>query len=493
MDEPQRDQAPAADLVAHVQDAMLPDSLPVPQGAAVAGRYLLADDAAVAGGDWFDAIVLDDGRIVVCVGDVTGSGPEAATAMGELRAVFGDRVRDHGDLAGTVVALDRRTSWAPEGRGATICAAILDPRTGELTYGTAGHPPPVVVDHAGHASYLPVTGGPPLGAVGSQLPTATHQLEVGDVVLLYSDGLLDRPGCAAGQSAAELLRVLTEAVTGAGNDADEPLIDRVCRDAIDVLTGRSGYCDDIAVLALQRTELVAPLRLRLPAIADSARVARANVGDWLRRLHITVLDDLSVRHAVSELVANAVEHAYDEPGVQHEVRVTVQLRADGLLEMTVADDGLWREPTANNDSRGRGLAIVRGFTDELQVDRGRAGTCVLVRHRLCRPAAMLRAVGGTSPGLIHGPDFSVHVDGTRVRASGNVEGEAAAQLQRTLDRSSQGGTRPVDVDLSEVSLLGSAGVQVLVEARAAGDVRLIAPVGSAAQHVLELVRVPYES
>ena len=246
MDQSPRAQAPAADLVAYVQDAMLPDSLPVPQGAAVAARYLLADDAAAAGGDWFDAIVLDDGRVVACVGDVVGAGLDAASAMGELRAVFGDRVRDRGDLGATLRALDRRTRWAPEGRGATLCAAILDPGTGDLEYCTAGHPPPIVVDEAGRASYLPATGAAALGATEGGFPTATHRLRVGEVVLLYSDGLTDRPGSSPARGPVQLVRALSGAIAEGKPDASEPLVDRVCRDVIDAFTGRSGYRDDVA-------------------------------------------------------------------------------------------------------------------------------------------------------------------------------------------------------------------------------------------------------
>lgn len=494
MDAPWSHDPFVSDLVVHLQDAMLPTDLPVPQGVTLAARYLLADDLGIAGGDWFDAIVLDDGRVVACVGDVPGAGPAAAIAMGDLRTVFGERVRDRGDIACALDALERLAGRAAEARGATVCVVALDPWTGDLTYCTAGHPPPIVVDASGRASYLPTTGATALGGgAAGGFRTAEHHVAPGDIVLLYSDGLVERPGRTSGQSTAELLWVVAQSVAGPHPETDEPLVDRVCRQVLDVLVDSTGYRDDIAMLAVQRVQPTPPLSLVLPAVPDSASTARADLGEWLARLHVTTLDDLSVRHAVGELVANAVEHAYVDPDVHDQARVRVELGVDGVLELEVADDGAWRAGRPSPGDRGRGLALVRGITDELRVQRGTDGTRVTVRHRLRRPAVMLRGVAGEPRGDEAGRSFRVDVDGTQVRARGDVGDEEAEQLRTALDRSSQAGTRAIDVDLSGVSLLGSSGVQVLVEARAAGDVRLRTPVGSAAQHVLELVHVPYET
>jgi anti-sigma regulatory factor (Ser/Thr protein kinase)/anti-anti-sigma regulatory factor len=344
---------------------------------------------------------------------------------------------------------------------------------------------------SGRTTELKTTGAAALGAADGRFPTATHQLAPGDIALLYTDGLVERPGRTPAQGTAELMQAVADATTGP--TTGEPIVDRICRETLEVLTRSSGYRDDVAVLAVQRVGATAPLHLVLPAVPDATRAARADLGEWLARLHVTALDDLSVRHAISELVANAVDHAYDDPGVDDQVRVDARLRPDGVLEAQVADDGAWREPAVTGQARGRGLAIVAGFVDELQLNRGPAGTRATVRHRLRRPAMMLRGYVEERAGAPGPPEFRVHVDDTRLRASGHVGDEAALKLQRLLDRCSQGGTRPIEVDLADVSLLGSAGVQVLVEARAAGEVRLFAPRGSAAQHVLDLVQVPYES
>lgn len=486
---------PEADLVLRVHDALLPKGIPVVPGVEVSARYLLADTHV--GSDWFDVIPLDDGRLVVCVGDVVGDGVEASAAMGGLRTVFDDRVRDDGDLATALGALERRARRAPETRATTICAAVFDPATGQLLYCTAGHPPPVAVDHAGRASYLPTSGALPLGSGDGTFPTLTHHLEPGELVLLYGDGLVRRPGRTPEEGAAELLEALSGMVAGPAADrvdtADDQLADRVCQGTLELLTGVTGYDDDITVLALRRVEPIAPLRLELPAVPDAARAARAELGDWMASLHVSVLDDLAVRHAVGELVANAAEHAYERPGVRDQVRLTAVLEPNGVLAVEIDDDGRWRDRLDLPANRGRGLALVRGFMDDLTLERDERGTRATIRHLLTRPAVLLRGVPSGRLAAAAVRHFSLVVNGTRLLVAGDLDQEGADELRRALVLSSQGGTRALEVDLSEVRLLASVGVQVLLDARAEGEVRLLAPAGSPAQHVLELTRVPYDA
>lgn len=482
------------DLVLRVHDALLPKGIPVVPGVEVSARYLLAETHV--GGDWFDVIPLEDGRLVVCVGDVVGAGVEASAATGGLRTVFDDRVRDEGDLAAALRALDRRARHAPETRATTICAAAVDPASGDLCYCTAGHPPPIVVDPFGRASYLPTSGAVPLGSGDGTFPTLTHHLRRGELVLLYSDGLVKRPGRTPAEGAAELLEAVSGSVAGRldGTDGtDDQLADRVSRGILELVTSATGYDDDITLVALRRVEPIAPLLLELPAIPDAARAARADLGAWMAPLHVSVLDDLAVRHAVGELVANAAEHAYEQPGVQDQVRLTAVLEPTGVLAVQVVDDGRWRDRPDIPGNRGRGLALVRGFMDDLTLERGEFGTRATIRHLLTRPAVILRGVPSGRLGPVVARGFRLEVDGHRLAVVGDLDQEGADELRRALILSSRGGTRALEVDLSGVRVLTSAGVQVLLDARAEGEVRLLAPAGSPAQHVLELVQVPYEA
>lgn len=477
-----------------LQDSLLPDGLPIVSGVQVAARYALSQSPDTAGGDWFGAVPLPDGRLVLCVGDVVGRGVPAAVAMGKLATMFEERVRDTGDVGAALAALDRRARRVQEAHAATMCVAVVDTTSGSVSYCTAGHPPPMIVDAAGEATYLPPSGGGPLGS-GLGHPFVEHLLAPQELLLLYTDGIVERPGTALTQSAAELAGAVSRAYGGAGARPGEQLADRVCRTPVDQLAGATGYCDDITVLAVQRVPPAAPLDLHLPADADALRRVRAELGDWLLGLGVSPLDEMALQHAVGELVTNAVEHAYPDPSSpEAHVGFRVELSHDGLVDVHVSDRGRWREPREHDGSRGRGLAMARGFTDELLLEHDENGTRARVRHRVLRSAVLLTGEGA-EPAAHPGRPLAVEEETGRMRITGILDHRSSDELRRRLARAGRGGTRPLLVDLSEVDLLSSAGVQVLFEevwasAHDAG-LQLFAPTGSPAQHVLEQVRLPY--
>ncbi|WP_182523721.1 SpoIIE family protein phosphatase [Nocardioides dongkuii] len=491
----QRRLAAASDNLVSLQDALLPESLPIAPGLRLAARYLLAEDGARAGGDWFDAVALEDGRVVLTVGDVVGHGVRASVVMGELRTLFEERVRLDGDIVAALEVLERRASRVPQARAATVCAAVLDPADGSFEYCTAGHPPPLVVSPTGDASYLPVTGA---GALGSGMPfrSQRHVLAEGDLVLLYSDGLVERPGRSAVQNTLDLSRVAAEVVRAAA-DADEPAAAAVARETVARLIRETGFGDDITVLAAQRATPPDPLTMTVPAFPDTLRAVRQNLGDWLAGIGVGQLDELALQHAVGELVSNAVEHAYEPDRARQEAVVSVRaaLLAGGVVEIEVSDRGTWRPPGPAG-TRGRGLAMASGFSDDLHVVHGEQGTRAVLRQR---PTTAVDLLTGATIGGATGPDepMGMRQEDGLVELSGALDQRCADELRRRLSHATRGGIIDVVVDLTTVTFLGSAAVQVLFDAMLTGRegerpaLTLVAPPGSAAQHVLEVVRLPY--
>ncbi|MER7274393.1 SpoIIE family protein phosphatase [Dactylosporangium sp. NPDC000244] len=484
----------ARDVVDALQQALLPRGLPLLPGARVAASYLLAGAGTAAGGDWFDAVPRATGTLALVVGDVVGHGVAASGVMGQLRAVLQDRLDDGAGPAEALAAADRFARRVPGARAATVCVAVLDTTSGAVEYCTAGHPPPLLVTAAGEPRFLAPSGAGPLGT-GGTFPVATARLDVGDVLLLYSDGIVERPGRTVAAASDEFARVAADAVAGRALHApDVTPAERACTQTVELLVRTTGYRDDITLLAAQRTVPVEPMRTDVPADLTRLGALRKTLGSWLEAVAVTGEDAFAVQHAVGEVATNAVEHA--PPGGS--VAVTARLTPLGVAEITVAGPGPWREPRRVSE-RGRGLALSSQLVDELTMDRSGRGTVATLRHRVTRPAALLGAAG-PGPADVAEPDEDMSIvdsqDGSTVLVAGPVDAATAERLQHELLYRSRGGTVPLTADLSGVTHLASAGVAALhaIAARhRAHDtaLTLLAPPGSPARHVLALVALPH--
>lgn len=505
-----------SEVVTAMQDALLPTDLPVLPGVEVAARYLLQENLTSSGGDWFDAVPLGDGRLALVVGDVVGSGVLASGIMGQLRAVLHERLASGASGPDALVSLDRFARSLPEAQAATVCVAHLDGGTGELAYCTAGHPPPLVLDSDGQTRYLPATGGRPLGvshraATRDDFPAGEERLGTDAMVLLYSDGAVERPGRTSTENTVELARVVgtIRETSLDAKSATQLEVDRVCERTLDVLAWLSGYDDDITLLAAQRVPAIVALDTRAPAVPASADRLRGELGRWLDSLSLNELDRTVLVHAANELASNAIDHAY--PGHAGDERppwAVVELRAEllstGVVEVTVCDNGSWRDPDLSERYRGRGLALTAGLVDELDVTQGgadrRQGTVTRIRHRVRRAASLLSPMTGRAA-YAQPPEvpfsLSRHEREHRLDVAGAVDEAASDQLLAVLRTMSRGGAVTVTADLSKVTQLPSVAVRALYEAHSQmqgqAELRLVAEMGTPAQHVLDIVGLPYAS
>ena len=369
-------------IVAELQEALLPTALPVLPRARIAARYLVAGQEQAAGGDWFDAIPLDGGAVALVVGDVVGHGLSASAAMGQLRAVLAELLAAEDDLGRVLRRTDAFAARMPSLRAATLVLVVLDPAAGTLRYTTCGHPPPLVIGVDGKARYLEGTGTGPLGT-GSPPVLASSALAPGELVLLYSDGLVERPDQTIAEGMAELAVVATDAAANRRarprdrpneHGADPGAAERVCQLSVEVLT-RTGHTDDITALAAQwLADPVPPLRLALPSVRSSLTTARDSFADWLSRLDATADDADALHLAMVEMVTNAIEHAYprEAPGI---IELDASLGSDGSVTCLITDHGTWRPPDPADADRGHGLMVAGHVVDKLLVShpRRRAG------------------------------------------------------------------------------------------------------------------------
>lgn len=206
------------------------------EGLHIAVRYRPAEEDHLVGGDWYDAVVLPSRQVLLSVGDVAGHGIEAATGMVVLRNALRGLATTGAGPAQILSWLNTVAHHLTENVTATAVCGLYDPDTRTLRWARAGHPPPVLVRDQ-RAATLPMVGGLLLGA----LPDAKYEeeqleLQAGDMLLMYTDGLIERRD----RSLQESLENLEQLLAAAQEPADATLEQRLDR----LLTYSNADTDD---------------------------------------------------------------------------------------------------------------------------------------------------------------------------------------------------------------------------------------------------------
>ncbi len=177
-----------------LQHSLLPRSLPDVRGLELAGRYVAGVAGLDIGGDWYDVIDLDDERVMVVVGDVSGRGLEAGTVMASLRYAIRAFASRHDQPDAILAGLTGLLDFVRDRHFATVMCAIVDVDGRTFTVANAGHPPPLVVDATG-AGFLATEVGPPIGVrPAAAYRSVTHELLPGSTVIMFTDGVFERRG-----------------------------------------------------------------------------------------------------------------------------------------------------------------------------------------------------------------------------------------------------------------------------------------------------------
>jgi PAS domain S-box-containing protein len=229
-------------MVEVLQRTIVPERLPALDGVELAAVYRPADVTVDVGGDWYDAFVVD-GRVLLVVGDVAGHGIEAASLMGRARNALRAYAVEDDEPARLLERVDRLLGSFDTDTMVTAVVGRFDPRTGELSWARAGHPPPLVCDATATCRYLEDVNSTPLGTVARGFESARTTLGPGCLVVLYTDGLVERRDCAIDDGLAWLAQRVERA-----HDAPLPAL---CRSLADEPFVPLPSNDDICVLALR--------------------------------------------------------------------------------------------------------------------------------------------------------------------------------------------------------------------------------------------------
>ncbi len=338
-----------------LQHSLLPQTLPEAAGLEFGAIYAPGTEGIDIGGDWYEVVARADGTVVVVVGDVSGHGLDAATMMASLRFAIRAYAAD-GDSPGRILGkLTHLVNVGRDGHFATVLCGVVDPGTRSATWADAGHPRPLVVA-GGTSRYVPVPVGPPIGVVaGADYPESSEALPADGLLLLYTDGLVERRG--------ETIDVGFDRLA----DAARAIDDESLADALFSVVRRAipnGCDDDAALLGIRWGSGPDPDadppgdRVHtFPGTPEAVTEARVFATDAIDGAPVEVVETVAL--LVSELATNSVRHA--SAGFTLAVE-----RASDRIRIAVSDLGPgnpeMRSPTPVEAS-GRGLQIVEALSD----------------------------------------------------------------------------------------------------------------------------------
>ncbi|GAA2156542.1 SpoIIE family protein phosphatase [Kitasatospora kazusensis] len=327
-----------------LQRSLLPQEIHRTLGLEIAYRYLPSSVVSEVGGDWFDVVPLSCGRVALVVGDVMGHGIRAAATMGQLRTVARTLATLDMPPEQVLTRLDETAMGIGEGQFATCICAVYDPVDRTCTVAAAGHLPPVWVAPDGTSRTVDLPPGVPLGVGGVAFESTEFTLPEGAMVVLYTDGLVERRGRDLDHGIGLLCRTLAGATRTLEESCDAVLAELVT----------DGTEDDIAMIMARALPVPEDRIATLPLNGDgpipglARRFTRRTLAAW----GLSGLSDFA-ELMVSELVTNALLHA--------EAPRRLRLFRDRTLTLEVADSGAQAprlRSSAEEDEGGRGMHLV---------------------------------------------------------------------------------------------------------------------------------------
>ena len=357
------------------QEAALPSRTPIVPGMQFRAIYRAAKAEALVGGDWYDAFRLDDGRIVLSIGDVMGSGLLAAVTMGAVRQALRGAAHIIAEPIEILDAADRALrSEQPDGI-VTAFVGILDPITLTLTYASAGHPPPLLRSAAGEIKELGGSGLPlGLRSIQTYAAETPHAIVLNDssLIVLYTDGLIEATRDIELGDKRLRQALQSEEVWNAENPA-AAISDLVLDEVL----------DDVAILTIRvETELVGvtrPAGLLMPDARWSFAVQDRNVATEARRAIVRVLHEYGATETetdiaelvFSELLGNVVR--YGSENVEFALDISDDAPVLHALDRGPGFTYSTRLPINVLSENGRGLFIVQALTRDLNITRRNGG------------------------------------------------------------------------------------------------------------------------
>ncbi|MBR1928374.1 MAG: SpoIIE family protein phosphatase [Paludibacteraceae bacterium] len=353
-----------------IQSAMLPKVFPPFADRPDLNIYGVVYPAKEVGGDLYDFYVRHD-KLFFCVGDVSGKGVPASLVMAMIRSLFRS-VSSHEEEANQIMQQMNNplTEQNEQDMFVTLFVGVLDMETGVLNYCNGGHNAPVLV-HKQETTKLDVLPNLPIGIMeGFEYIGQKAQIQRGDTIFLYTDGLTEAEDKNHTQYGEErMLNLLTKANGMSPRD----IVETIQKD-VDTFVNDAPQSDDLTMLAI---------RYQISAIVMRNDIQQIpTLAEWIEGLQVPTELSMPINLALEEIVCNVMLYAYPQRK-DGKVFVEYSEKEDNQgkqLIFTISDTGIAFDPTQqkevdtslsaeDREIGGLGIHLVRQLMDEIRYER----------------------------------------------------------------------------------------------------------------------------
>jgi len=364
-----------------IQMSMLPQAFPAFPDRTEFDLHALLKPAREVGGDFYDFFLLDEDRICLVVGDVSGKGVPAALFMAVSQTMIKTAAKGDTSPASIVTRVnDALSADNPTSMFVTLFLAIVDFRSGCFSYCNAGHNPPYIVHADGGLTCLNQRHGVVMGAMEElAYGESEGKLQEGDALFLFTDGVteaMDTKGQLYGETSLEQL------LEAADKSGAERLTGAVLR-SVEGFAQGAEQSDDITILAYyahQLSESGARDTLDLTIDADLAQIGEVleKVQAFAEKVELPVGTGQKMGMILDELLSNSISYGFEDPA-GHEIDVHIHADAKRLT-LKVRDEGIPFNPFTLNrpdtslginerEIGGLGVMLVTEMTDKQGYER----------------------------------------------------------------------------------------------------------------------------
>jgi sigma-B regulation protein RsbU (phosphoserine phosphatase) len=338
--------------------------------------FAALEPAREVSGDFYDFYFLDEERLCICIGDVSGKGVPAALFMAMAKTLIKSRAYDDRSTASILthvndeLSIDNKSSMF-----VTIFTAIINIKTGELVFTNAGHDPPYIKRSDGTLQRLSQRHGLVIGALeGMVYKEDRDSMSPGDLLVLYTDGVTE-----AMDVEDRLFSEDRYAETLGRTKADDP--ESIVRDtlaAIEAFTGGAEQSDDITILAVQfhgttEDRPVGEQQIVVKNKFPEMIAVNEKFGTFADDCDIPPSVALKFNVIFDELLSNIISYAYTDDD-EHDIEVRME-RVGKRLTVTITDDGVPFNPLMvgkpdtelsleDREIGGLGIHLVRNLVDD---------------------------------------------------------------------------------------------------------------------------------